>query len=1055
MRLHTLTMTGIGPYAGTETIDFDRFADSGRFLLTGPTGAGKTTIIDAIVFALYGRVADSDGSSKQRLRSTLVDPTTRSEADLTFSTSAGVYRILRSPEYRRPKKRGTGTTRQNATARLWRLPAPGAGPVGEPVTRLDDVGAEVARIVGLTRDQFTQTVVLPQGRFARFLRATSAERHALLRDVFGTGVFDAIQEQVAERNRSTDRSTQAARQALRARAELVAPLLTALPAPDPAGDDADEPGPAESDAIETDAPVPHAPLDLAGRLTALADAPVPDDAAVAAVTEEALARSRTALIPLAEAVERTRDEADAARTAAEAAADLRQRLDQRQELLAEQTRLEARRTIDDAEAARLDAARRAARLAAPVRQRDRARHNLRTARDLAMRALDAGARIAPENRDAAAAALGAADGEPNPALRPHAEELLGAAATLARTRAGSLEPLVDLESGLADRRTALARTRISLEAHRAEADERMRTLDARPARQAELQASLDAARRAEAELPRARVEHETATARRDAAARAQGLASRLEASGRAVAEAAAAVQEAKERAAAQHRAWLKATAGSIVTELVDGEPCPVCGSTEHPAPADLEPGTISRAQVERADADRARADDLLTRRVREHHELDQEYRAALDASGARLLPELDAALAKAAERLDSLAEAARPATDVAERLAGFADETAAMRDALEADRTVLAERGARLESEQTALDADRDRCAKAAGEDATVVEHHRTLLASADDAELVRTRLTETRSAVDRVVHASDDLAEALTEAGFTDAAQAGRATLPPDALTALAEDVDHVRAERERVHHALTHDPRISALTGEEAVDVEAARRHRKTAERARDEALAAHATALEAHRRLEETLTAVAEAAARLVGALEEARALTRVAALVAGRNDAVTPLATWVLLDRFAEVLIFANDRLAQMSSGRYELVRVDDEAGSAARRDRGLGLGVIDRFSSGGVRDPRTLSGGETFYVSLSLALALADVVTAESGGVSMETLFVDEGFGALDPETLQIVLAELSRLQAGGRTVGIVSHVEELRRQIPDRIDVTGTPSGSTLTVTAP
>ena len=1052
MRLHALTMTGIGPYAGTETIDFDRFADSGRFLLTGPTGAGKTTIIDAIVFALYGRVADSDGSSKQRLRSTLVDPTTRSEADLTFSTSAGVYRILRSPEYRRPKKRGTGTTRQNATARLWRLPAPGAGPVGEPVTRLDDVGAEVARIVGLTRDQFTQTVVLPQGRFARFLRATSAERHALLRDVFGTGIFDSIQEQVAERNRSTDRSTQAARQALRARAELAAPLLAALPAPDPAGDDADEPGPAESDAIETDAPVPHAPLDLAGRLTALADAPVPDDAAV---TEEALARSRTALIPLAEAVERTRDEADAARTAAEAAADLRQRLDQRQELLAEQTRLEARRTIDDAEAARLDAARRAARLAAPVRQRDRARHNLRTARDLAMRALDADARIAPENRDAAAAALGAADGEPNPALLQHAEELLGAAATLARTRAGSLEPLVDLESGLADRRTALARTRISLEAHRAEADERMRTLDARPARQAELQASLDAARRAEAELPRARVEHETATARRDAAARAQGLASRLEASGRAAAEAAAAVQEAKERAAAQHRAWLKATAGSIVTELVDGEPCPVCGSTEHPAPADLEPGTISRAQVERADADRARADDLLTRRVREHHELDQEYRAALDASGARLLPELDAAVAKAAERLDSLTEAARPATDVAERLAGFADETAAMRDALEADRTVLAERGARLESEQTALDADRDRCAKAAGEDATVVEHHRTLLASADDAELVRTRLTETRSAVDRVVHASDDLAEALTEAGFTDAAQAGRATLPPDALTALAEDVDHVRAERERVHHALTHDPRISALTGEEAVDVEAARRHRKAAERARDEALAAHATALEAHRRLEETLTAVAEAAARLAGALEEARALTRVAALVAGRNDAVTPLATWVLLDRFAEVLIFANDRLAQMSSGRYELVRVDDEAGSAARRDRGLGLGVIDRFSSGGVRDPRTLSGGETFYVSLSLALALADVVTAESGGVSMETLFVDEGFGALDPETLQIVLAELSRLQAGGRTVGIVSHVEELRRQIPDRIDVTGTPSGSTLTVTAP
>ena len=111
-------------------------------------------------------------------------------------------------------------------------------------------------------------------------------------------------------------------------------------------------------------------------------------------------------------------------------------------------------------------------------------------------------------------------------------------------------------------------------------------------------------------------------------------------------------------------------------------------------------------------------------------------------------------------------------------------------------------------------------------------------------------------------------------------------------------------------------------------------------------------------------------------------------------------------------------------------------------------------MIDRLCAGVVRDPKTLSGGETFYVSLSLALALADVVTAESGGVAMETLFVDEGFGTLDPETLQTVLAELGRLQAGGRTVGIVSHIEELRRQVPDRIEVTTTPVGSTLRITA-
>ena len=1072
MRLHTLSMTGIGPYAGTETIDFDRFTASGRFLLTGPTGAGKTTIIDAIVFALYGQVADSAGSSKQRLRSTLVDGAAASEVDLTFSTSAGVYRILRSPEYRRPKKRGTGTTRQNASARLWRLAAPGGRPLDEPVTRLDDVGAEVARIVGLSRDQFTQTVVLPQGRFARFLRATSAERHTLLRDVFGTAIFDAIQDEIAERNRLTDREAQAARQALRARAELAIPLLAALPAPEPGDDappeDAETAGGAGTGTAETAAPADAAAPapSLAERLTALteltaqAGAVVPDADAIAAVGEEARARGRAALDPLAEAVERTRTEATEARSAAEAAVDLQQRLGRREALLAEQSELDARRPAHDADVARLDAARRASRVAASLHRRARALRDLASTRDLAARALSADAHLAAADREAASAAAAAReapDGAPGPE-DPHrlrrVEDHLADAAARARTLAGSLEPLVDLETDLANRQEALARDRDDLETRRADVDERARTLAARPARHAELEAALETARRAEARLPQARVDRETAAARRDAAARAEELSARLVASRRAVVEATAVVQEAKAHAAAQHRAWLEATAGSLVAELVDGEPCPVCGSPEHPAPAVPEDDPVSRAQVERADADRARADDVLTERAREHDDLDRERRTALDASGGRPLAELKTSLAEAAERLHSLTRAARPATELAEQLAGFADETAAMRDALEADRTALAEDRARLAAAQAVLRQDRARCAEAAGEHATVADRHRSLLRTAQAAESARAHLAAVRAAAQEAAGASADLAEALSEAGFAEAADAERAALPPAELDALARDVDRVRADRRRLRHALTQDPRISALTGEEVADVAGARRLLESAEKARDAALAAHATALESHRHLEEALASVEEAAARLAGALEGSRALAQVAALVAGRNDAATPLATWVLLDRFAEVLVFANDRLAQMSSGRYELVRVDDEAGSAGRRDRGLGLGVIDRFSPGGVRDPKTLSGGETFYVSLALALALADVVTAESGGVAMETLFVDEGFGSLDPETLQAVLAELGRLQAGGRTVGIVSHVEELRRQIPDRIEVARAPSGSTLRITA-
>ena len=1124
MRLHTLIMTGIGPYAGTETIDFDRFTASGRFLLTGPTGSGKTTIIDAIVFALYGQVADSSGSSKQRLRSTLVDAAARSEVDLTFSTSAGVYRILRSPEYWRPKKRGTGTTRQNAAAKLWRLSAPGGHALDEPITRLEDVGAEVNRIVGLSRDQFTQTVVLPQGRFARFLRATSAERHTLLRDVFGTGVFDAIQAEIAERNRLTDREAQAARQALQARVEVAAPLLALLPIP--SADDDPPPGALSATIVTDDAqknaepfPAPRRtelseapesaelsePAELSelaesaelaelAQLAELAGAPVPDTDAIAAIGEQALARSRAALAPLAEAVERARAEAGTAHAATEAAVELRQRLDRREALLAEQAELDAHRAAHDADTARLDAARRASQVTTALHRHARALRDLAAARDLATQALSRTLNTVGASASATSTILtdNIADSTDDtdstgtqdiPAIGPileeceailtsapqapyapedsgesqrlqHAESQLTALATRTRTLAGSLEPLVALEADLGHRRAALERDQALLDTRRADLDEHIRALEARPARHAELETALETARQAENRLPQARVDRDAALARRDAAIRAEALDTRLAASKQAVVEATEVVESAKAHAAAQHRAWLEATAGSIVAELVDGEPCPVCGSPEHPAPADPEAGSVSRAQVEQVDAERARADEHLTERVREHSDLEREHRTALEASGMRPLAELDGALAGAAEHLQSLARASRPLSELTEQLAGFAKETAAMRDALETDRTALAEDRARLEAAQNALEQDRARCADACGEHATVAARHHALLGIADAAESARSHLAAVRTAVREATSASDDLGKALAAAGFTTASQAEQAILPAAELTALAEAVDRIRADRERVRHALTEDPRICALTGEETADVAGARRLQEAAEETRETALAAHATASEAHRHLEEALEAVDRAAARLADILAGSRALTQVAALVTGRNDASTPLATWVLLDRFAEVLVFANDRLTQMSSGRYELVRVADETGSAGRRDRGLGLGVIDRLCAGVVRDPKTLSGGETFYVSLSLALALADVVTAESGGVAMETLFVDEGFGTLDPETLQTVLAELGRLQAGGRTVGIVSHIEELRRQVPDRIEVTTTPVGSTLRITA-
>jgi exonuclease SbcC len=169
--------------------------------------------------------------------------------------------------------------------------------------------------------------------------------------------------------------------------------------------------------------------------------------------------------------------------------------------------------------------------------------------------------------------------------------------------------------------------------------------------------------------------------------------------------------------------------------------------------------------------------------------------------------------------------------------------------------------------------------------------------------------------------------------------------------------------------------------------------------------------------------------------------------------GDNARSLSLATFVLVRRFEDVVAAANERLLLMSDGRYELIRSDEKEDVRAR-NTGLAMRVVDHVT-GQPRDPRTLSGGETFYVSLCLALGMADVVTAEAGGIDLGTLFVDEGFGSLDPHTLDAVLAELGRLRAGGRVVGVVSHVEALKQSIADRIEIRPTAEGpSTLTVRA-
>ena len=1045
MRLHRLTMTAVGPYAGTETIDFDRFAASGLFLLTGPTGSGKTTIIDAIVFALYGDVADADDSSKDRIRSRLAGPETQTVVELVFSTSAGAYRVRRTPAYRRPKRRGTGTTPERASLKVWRLTGPDGRSADDAVLRPDEAGPELARAVGLSRSQFTQTVVLPQGKFARFLRASSDERHLLLRDVFGTRVYDDLQKELADRARGAKRAAESARADVRSAAEALIALLSGAEGAD---DDADG------------APDPADRLRLA---TAAAEV---DADAVEAVLGEARAGLDARLARTEADLTEARERRSRATAALEEVKDLAARLARREGLMEARRRLEdgAERAREDVD--RLDAAQRAARVAGVEALARRSALGARGALEDLARDV-AGDDEGEEARAEMAGVLdrldldhlGAAAPQADPTAAPPTVPPLSSTAALledlrarakaARERAATLAPLEELEQGLGARRTELDERRAQetemhdLVVHDEEA------LAALPQDEDRLRTGLAAARRASSRLPALELAHERAAARLEAHERLAEVAERLEAAAGAVEQARTGALAARDRAHRLRRQWISATAAGLVGELVEGEPCPVCGSPDHPAPAEAGAEAVPRADVEQAEDEARRAEAALQEAVLDAERLRTERDAAADRAGrgtraeaAREVESAAAALkaardeAAAEERLDAeLAELGRRSAELSERLAGRREALAGLR----ASSQTLDER----------LRADAARIEEARGDAGAVAELRAGHSARADADERLADLTAGARDAVLSAIEAAGALADALKAEGFADAGALARAGLDPGAREDLARRVQEAAVEAERVRRGLAEGA-VAALTGEESADVEAAEADGEAAEAAWREAVEARSSLRARRDAVEASCRTLSRAVTALGAATGDAAALMEVSALASGSgsNRRAIPLASWVLLERFAEVLVFANQRLEHMSGGRYALVRVDDEK-QAARR-RGLGLGVVDRLGGEATRDPRTLSGGETFYVSLALALALADVVTTESGGIAMETLFVDEGFGSLDPEALQDVLAELSRLRAGGRTVGIVSHVEELRRQIPDQIRVGRDDRGSRL-----
>ncbi|GLZ04721.1 nuclease SbcCD subunit C [Actinomadura sp. NBRC 104412] len=988
MRLHRLRISAFGPFAGTEEIDFDVLSEAGLFLVHGETGAGKTSVLDAVCFALYGRVPGARGAVKG-LRSDHAAADVEPRVVLETTIRGRRLRISRSPEWERPKRRGTGTTRQHATALLEEFRDGAWTPWSN---RIDEVSDQVGRLLGMTATQFCQVAMLPQGEFASFLRAGADERRKVLERLFAAEVFTQVEKWLAERRAATGRDADALRAAAVSLADRIAETT---------GDR--RPGGDTVDAGDVEA-LPAWAAELAGQ-----------HAAILASAEEVRARAAEELTARREALDEARVLADAQRRHAEAL--------RRRDALLESAEERARLT------SRLDAAARADRVLPLVRNlRDRA-HRAKAAHNAADLA---------RSRVAALAGPNAAEDVLAKAERARRDDI----AALDGRRA-SARRLADVTA----QRGRLTTEREALEQREARA---AATLEDLPAVVDEQRAAYEAATLAAASRPGAQAAVEQARTRLGLAQRRDELHGGLAEAEDAHRQAVDAAQAARDRFQELRQARLEGMAATLAQDLVDGEPCLVCGSPDHPSPAPALGVVPGEDDEERARVEWEQAQELREETGRRVESVRADLDAKLEAVGEAPLGELAAEVEEAERALaDALAaedevgrlEAAlHDAERELERARDERDEIARSLAANAASDSELAAEQARLESE---LD-------EARGDDPSIEARMRRLGREADALAEAARALRDADTASAELSAARAEARAAARNQGFRDPDEAAESALDDEEQAALRDRIRRFD-DQEAAVRSLLADPALKAAAEAPAPDLPALESALAVAEARHTAVASAAERARRRGDRLAELRRELSGAVREWRPAAERHRVAARLAGLASGKsadNRRGMSLSAYVLAARLEQVVAAANERLDRMSSGRYALEHTTDRAaGDRGKGAGGLGLRVLDRWT-GCRRDPVTLSGGESFVTSLALALGLAGVVTAEAGGTEINTLFVDEGFGTLDEQTLDEVMDVLDGLRDGGRAVGIVSHVAELRSRIPVRLRVTKTRGGS-------
>ncbi len=1030
MKPKTLTVSAFGPYGGESTIDFTAFGGKGLFLVTGDTGAGKTSIFNAITYALYGKTNDDRRSSV--LRSDFAEPTRQTYVTLVFDHRGIEYTIRRSPEQERQKLRGAGTTKVPATAEIsWD---------GGVITKDREVTAKVQEILGIEFQQWMQISMLAQGEFRKLLNCDTNERNAVFRRIFSTDDIRRFQDSLAAMAKDTRQEFQAAEREL-----LDAMSRADIPEGSPYRQDFDGKKGAIANAEEVQNMLSlQMGLDE-GRMAEVASRIGSIDASKAELNQ-ALADAR----------------------------NINSRLDALEQARATKVGLEDERPSADEDARILGEIESAVRtLKAPSSAYRKAlsdlERNVKSMEEVKRSAVEAESRFIDAEKECAEAAKHA----------PRAKEL--------SDRIAVLEQQADRYGEIDELKEHAERVEAQLARHVAYCKEvEMRKCEYEHT-VADHRKYLKENEEASAELERALGARKEAAERMDALKACLRLMGEIPEQGKRLAQREEEVARAignKERMLREYdeasSRFFAAQAGILAQRLEDGIPCPVCGSVHHPSPAPM-PGDVptedelddmkgrTDAEVERIQdmvlelnglrADHARSLEEV-QKLREEASLSEgdEPEKVLEAVMASI-GDLDArigSLNKVVKRVEKIRKDFTALDEMVAKLQIERDRSIERRAALEAD---LAAIKGRLEAGTAGLaygsseelngaisgmarerDAIQDRIDSASARREELMNERTRLASALETAEagvVSLQRETET---------ARIELDSAMEAIGM-DASRATDLLSMEDEIPSLQESVSSYK-ERCASNAALIESLERETA-GKERQDLGSIQAKLDELDQSESEVRSEESSITRRKVVNEDAVSRILRARDRMASLSAEAGDYIELSEAASGTTGIKQSFEAYVQAIYFAKVLDHANRRLMRMTDGRYRLM-VREEA--ADRRSQfGLDIDVMDNYT-GRRRPSETLSGGESFLAALSLALGLSDAVQRMSGGVSIETLFVDEGFGSLDPEALKQAISVLLQLSDGDCLIGIISHVEALKTQIDRKLLVRNTSAGSSVEI---